>query len=181
MTAQTARLDLPALVEGHSDRLLARIQHYLQDLDEAKDVLQDVWLQVLKKRNTYTGAGSAEGWTLAIARNASLMALRAPGRNSHTRPAVSLWRNRWYGTGSHHAAPDTRAMRAAMRHDIRHSLAELPVRQRKVVVLRLLEGRSTSETAAAMGCTTSAVKSYLHRAVRRLRVSLAQWRPDVRN
>jgi RNA polymerase sigma-70 factor (ECF subfamily) len=181
MTAQTATLDLPALVEGHSDRLLARIQHYLPDLDEAKDVLQDVWLQVLKKRNTYNGSGSAEGWTLAIARNACLMALRAPARNPQTRPAVSLWRNRWCGTGAHQAAPDLWAMRAALRHDIRRGLAELPARQRKAVVLRLLEGRSTAETATAMGCTTAAVKSYLHRAVRRLRVSLAKWRPELHN
>jgi RNA polymerase sigma-70 factor (ECF subfamily) len=177
MTAPTATLDLNALARQHSARLLARIKRYLPDLDEAKDVLQDVWLQVLRKRDSFSGAGSAEGWTLSIARNACLMELRAPHRNPRTRTVALLWRNRWCGSGSYHDAPDTQAMRSDLRRDILRSLAELPPRQRKVVVLRLLEGRSTAETAGALGCTPAAVKSYLHRAVRRLRVSLAHWRP----
>jgi len=177
MTAPTATLDLNALAQQHSARLLARIRRYLPDLDEAKDVLQDVWLQVLRKRDSFRGTGSAEGWTLAIARNACLMELRAPHRNHQTRSVALLRHNRWYGAGEHQDAPDMQAMRSDLRRDIWQALSELPVRQRKVVVLRLLEGRSTADTARELGCTPAAVKSYLHRAVRRLRVSLAHWRP----
>ncbi|UCG88532.1 MAG: sigma-70 family RNA polymerase sigma factor [Gemmatimonadota bacterium] len=181
MTAPTAALDLSSLAQHHTSQLLARIRRYLPDLDEAKDILQDVWLQVMRKRDAFTGAGSAEGWTLAIARNACLMELRGPHRNARTRSVAVLWQDRWYGTGSHLDPPDARAIRSDLRRDIGRSLAELPVRQRKVVVLRLLEGRSTAETAQALGCTPAAVKSYLHRAVRRMRVSLAHWRPAFKH
>ena len=181
MTTQTATLELAPLVERHSDRLLARIQQYIQDLDEAKDVLQDVWLQVIKKYHTYTGTGSIEGWTLSIARNACLMELRSPARNPHTQAATAQWENRWYGKGSYHASPETQLIRNDLQRDIWRSIAKLPTRQRKAVILRLVEGRSTAETANAMGCSISAVKSYMHRAVRRLRVSLAHWQPALAN
>lgn len=181
MTAPTATLDLATLARHHSARLLARIRRYLPDLDEAKDALQTVWLQVLLKRDSFTGVGSPEGWSLAIARSTCLMELRSPPRNARTRSTALLWRDRWYGTGSHNDQPDRQAIRSDLRRDLWRSLAELPARQRKVVLLRLLEGRSTAETATALGCTQAAVKSHLHRATRRLRLSLAHWRPDLRH
>ena len=181
MTTHTAALELAPLVERHSDRLLARIQQYIPDLDEAKDVLQDVWLQVIKKYHTYTGAGSIEGWTLSIARNACLMELRSPARNPQTKATTVQWQNRWYGKGSYGASPDIQLMRNDLRRDIRRCIAQLPARQRTAVILRLVEGRSTAETATAMGCSISAVKSYMHRAVRRLRSSLAHWKPALAN
>ncbi len=181
MTTPPATLELAPLVERHSDRLLAKIQQYIPDLDEAKDVLQDVWLQVMDKYHTYTGAGSLEGWTLAIARNACLMELRSPARNRQSQSVAAQWQGRWYGTGSAHAPPDTQLVRSDLRHDLWCSICELPTRQRKAVVLRLVEGRSTAETASVMGCSISAVKSYMHRAMRHLRRSLAHWKPALAN
>ena len=35
---------------------------------------------------------------------------------------------------------------------------DLPPRQRETVILRVLEGKSTAETAAAMGCAAGTVK-----------------------
>ena len=45
--------------------------------------------------------------------------------------------------------------------------------QRSVVVLRYIDGLSIEETAVALGCTTSAVKSRSHRGVAALRSLLA--------
>ncbi len=52
-------------------------------------------------------------------------------------------------------------------------LAALPPRQRITVVLRVLEGLSEAETAAAMGCSPGTVKSNLARGLDKARAALA--------
>jgi RNA polymerase sigma-70 factor (ECF subfamily) len=171
--------DITLLAEGHSDALLRRVRQYISDLDDAKDLLQEVWLQVLTRHHQYSRHGSLEGWTLMIARNTSLMELRKPARRPQMKAeAARRWR-RWYGSGSHRAQPDSLAIQNEFNRDLSESLAHLSTGQRQAVRLRLLEGRSTAETAAAMGCSQSAVKSYLHRAVLQLRELLYHWRPET--
>jgi RNA polymerase sigma-70 factor, ECF subfamily len=50
-----------------------------------------------------------------------------------------------------------------------HPLDELPARQRDVVILRMLVGLSTEETAEAVGAAPSAVRVLQHRALEALR------------
>ncbi len=170
--------DISLFAERHSDSLLRHISRYIPELDDAKDLLQDVWLQVLTRYHQYSGRGSFEGWTLAIARNASLMSLRRPARRLEMQVEASRRWTHWYGWGAHNRLPDSVVLEREFRRDLRMGLAQLSPGQRRAVVLRLLEGRSTAETATAMGCSQSAVKSYLHRAVTRLRELLAHWCPE---
>lgn len=53
------------------------------------------------------------------------------------------------------------------------ALQELPVMQRKTVVLRHLLGLSVEETAAELGISTGTVKSHTARAIDRLRPQLS--------
>jgi RNA polymerase sigma-70 factor (ECF subfamily) len=171
--------DIGLLAESHSDALLRRICRYISDLDDAKDLLQDVWLQVLTRYHQYSGRGSLEGWTLMIARNTSLMSLRRPERRPEMQHEA-LWRWRsWHGSGPHHKQPDALAIENELKRDLSKGLAQLSQGQRQAVTLRLLEGRSTAETAMEMGCSQSAVKSYLHRAAIRLRQLLPHWCPEA--
>ena len=57
----------------------------------------------------------------------------------------------------------------AQRLDLAAALAQLPKRQRAVVVLRFYEDLSEAETAAAMGCTVGTVKSQASAALAKLR------------
>ena len=51
-------------------------------------------------------------------------------------------------------------------------LGSLPDRQREVIVLRVLEGMSTRETAEVMRCREGTVKTHLHRGTAALRQRL---------
>lgn len=56
---------------------------------------------------------------------------------------------------------------------VRELLSVLPERQRRILYLRIVEGMSGEETAAALGCTVGSVRVGQHRALARLRTRLA--------
>ncbi len=58
---------------------------------------------------------------------------------------------------------------------LRDAIAALPESQRRVVVMKLLEGRSFAEIAARLGASEAACKMRLSRALERLRDELAPW------
>jgi DNA-directed RNA polymerase sigma subunit (sigma70/sigma32) len=57
-------------------------------------------------------------------------------------------------------------------------LAQLPPRQRAVIVLRYWEQLTEAETAALLGCSAGTVKSATSRALQRLRDLAESW-PDA--
>lgn len=64
--------------------------------------------------------------------------------------------------------PDATAA-GAERDRVVRALAELPDRQRAVVVLRYFEDLTEAQAAEALGCSTGTVKSHGSRALQRLR------------
>ena len=60
---------------------------------------------------------------------------------------------------------------------IEATLLELPERERDVVILRMLQEKSTREAARALGCAEGTVKATLHHALAKLRVSMEVWAP----
>lgn len=167
------------LVDALSPRLLAVARRYAADGDEALDLVQQVWLRAFERRDAFTGRGPLVGWLLAIVRNVGLDAVR--GRRAREErviavPAAGAQDAAGRGGPSHTRPPDQALERVELGRALTDALLELPERQRDVVVLRLVEGRSVRETAAAMGCAEGTVKASLHHALARLTPLLEEWR-----
>ena len=73
--------------------------------------------------------------------------------------------------------PARLAMQGETGEAITSALAQLPIRQHQVFMLRVWEGLSVAETAAAMGCSQGAVKTHASRALKSLRRILEVHRP----
>jgi RNA polymerase sigma factor (sigma-70 family) len=86
--------------------------------------------------------------------------------------AIDRWRRRERQQRS--TVKDARLIDSveSYRHDVVLALRALPRRQREAVALRYLCDLSEADTAAAMGCSTGAVKSATSRGLERLRRSL---------
>jgi RNA polymerase sigma-70 factor (ECF subfamily) len=71
------------------------------------------------------------------------------------------------------ATPEQQTVRADVRARLVRLLDTLAPRQREILVLRLIVGLSAQETAVAIGLTATAVRVAQHRALAKLRNSLA--------
>jgi RNA polymerase sigma-70 factor (ECF subfamily) len=149
------------LVKAYSPRLLPQLRRYAGPDADAHDLLQQVWLRAYSKRKTFDGRGSFLGWLLAVSRSVGISAVRKRMRQ----PAVEdLYEN---------AAPNDPDV-GLLRDTLREAVMALPERQRDVVILRLVEGMSTAETARLLQCAEGTVKASLHQATRKLREYLKE-------
>ena len=65
--------------------------------------------------------------------------------------------------------------RADLRRTVARALRRLPNRERTVLIFRLIEERSTRETAEALDCAEGTVEATLHHAVRKMQIAMRAW------
>lgn len=154
------------LVEAHTPRLLAFVRPFADGEDDAEDLVQETWQLVYRKRETFRGTGTLLGWIYSIARNVCLGRRRRVVAHSAALPDPALH----LGAGA--APPERLVEDAEFRRDLNTAIMRLPDRERDVIILRLVEQRSTRETATALDCAEGTVKAALHHAVAKLQTSI---------
>jgi len=152
--------DIESLYRAHAPALLGYLRRSFGPALPAEDLLQETFVQALRRMDKLAAARCPRGWLFGIARRVGLSALR---RCRPHQPLPDL------------AAPPQRAG-AEQVELVRRALALLPPAQREALELRLLEGLSYEEIAAALAVPLGTVRSRLHEAVRRLGEQLARQR-----
>jgi RNA polymerase sigma factor (sigma-70 family) len=148
------------LVNRHSPHLLVLIRRFADTDDAAKDLLQETWVRIYTQRRHFSASGSLLGWMLSVCRNVCLTAERSNRARSRREAEYSV---------QHEG--DSFVYDSSLVHD---AVAALPERQRDAVVCRLIEGRSTRETARLLDCAEGTVKALLHQGVCTLRKQMKE-------
>ena len=90
---------------------------------------------------------------------------------------ASMWRRKWNGEHPTEELPESGASAhdesSSTSHDVMTALANLPKRQRAVVVLRFFEDLTEAETARVLDCSVGTVKSQTSKALAKLRIDPA--------
>jgi len=176
---------LAAMVAGDTDAaaaFLRRFQHrvfgvalaVVGDRGRADDVAQEAFLRAWRHGSSYDARrGSVATWLLAITRYLAIDALRAQRiRSTEAIDAVLL----------HLEAPGREPAAATVESDERdqvvRALRDLPVDQRRAVVLAALGGRTAAEVGALEGIPLGTAKTRIRTGLRRLRTALADQRDD---
>lgn len=165
-----------ALVRTYGGRLLATARRMLPTEEDARDAVQDALLSAFRGLGSFDERARLSTWLHRITVNAALMKLRSRRR----RPEASLddllprfdERGEWAEPAVTGPPADAALDSATLRTTVRACIARLPEPHRTVLVLRDLEELDTAEVADALGLTTAAVKTRLHRARQALRTLL---------
>src|SRR5437870_6202854 len=148
-------------------RLAIRIAGNAQD---AEEVVQDAFLTVVRKIDTFRGESAFGSWFYRIVANAAYQKLR--GRQGRRRELSLDEVLPVFDEASRHVAPmidwsprvDDPSVQTELRAALTSAINELPAVYRTVLVLRDVEGRSTLEIADALRLSVPNVKSRVHRA-----------------
>jgi RNA polymerase sigma factor (sigma-70 family) len=147
---------LGALYRAFETPVYNLARRMLRNQEDAEDVLQETFLEVVKSIRTYRGEGHLWGWIRQIAASKALMRIRrGHGRAEETFDETL--------TGG---APP---VGVPARIDLERAFEQLSETARAVVWLHDVEGYTHEEIAGMMGKTVSFSKSQLARAHARLR------------
>ncbi len=149
---------LAELFERHQRPLLNYFLRLGATRTAGEDLVQDVFVRILKYRATYRPGSRFATWMYYIARNARLDHL-------HKRRGEVDWDEAY--TPSFEPADAAEA--AQEQRLLALALARLPEEKREILVLSRFQELRHEEIGAILGCETGTVKVRVHRALRELR------------
>jgi len=129
----------------------------------SEDLVQDVFVRILKYRSTYQAQSPFAVWMYQIARNAHIDFLRKR-RDKDTVPLDDQWAE----AASQEPAPEERLEAHRDQSLIRKALDSLPEKKREVLLLSRFRNLRYREIAELHGCSEGAVKTIVHRALKDL-------------
>lgn len=149
---------LSTLFERHQGPLLNFFLRNGQSRAASEDLVQDVFVRILKYRATYRPGSRFVTWMYYIARNARLDHL-------HKHRGEVEWDEAY--TPSFEAG-DT-AQQSQEHRLLARALERLSPEKREILVLSRYQELKYDEIGAILGCETGTVKVRVHRALRELR------------
>ena len=166
------------VVRAYGGRLLAVARRIVGTEEDARDVVQDAFLNAFRSLDRFEGNAKLSTWLHRIVVNAALMKLRT--RKRKPEQSIETLLPAFLDDGHHEERfqswdePVDKVMeRAENRELVRKQIDALPESYRTVLVLRDIEGLDTEETANMLGLSVNATKIRLHRARQALRTMLA--------
>lgn len=170
------------LVEIYQDRLYAFALRLSGMPQDAEEILVDAFVRAYRALGEYSGTRirslALKPWLYQITLN--VFRNRVRGRRLSL---VSIEADdalpAWHAAGNAASQPDAMLEQSQLRQRLAARLAELPERERVVVVLRHVQGTSYAEIAELLDQPVGTVKANVHRGIRRLREALkadADWR-----
>jgi RNA polymerase sigma-70 factor (ECF subfamily) len=167
------------LFERYSPQVYRQAIRFLGNEAEAEEVMQEVFLTLYEKANTFRGDAAVSTWLYRLTANAALSRLRRSSRRQEI--PLDAYLPQFRDDGHHRDRPVVdwshdieRAMvREESRQLLREAIDKLRPLDKAVVVLSDLEELPQQETADILGLTLAAVKARLHRARLFLRGQLA--------
>jgi RNA polymerase sigma-70 factor (ECF subfamily) len=158
------------MYDRHSTLLYSVALKILADPEEARDVLQHVFLTLHEKATRYDAAlGRPAAWLATMARNRSIDRLRALKRDRHYADTIRQESDAEDFSPAASDAPAVYSDEAAL---LRGAVAQLPPDQRQALELAFFGGLTQQEISDQLSQPLGTVKARIRRGLLKLRESL---------
>lgn len=152
------------IVSRYEGQVARTVKGMLGDRDGSEDVGQETFIRFYRSLKNYRGEASLGTYLSRIAINLSLNEL-----NKRKKLFLFFSKKEDDNSSFDLAHPDDESYRADSKELVDKALQKLETEQRMVVVLRLLQGYSTKETAEILDLPIGTVLSRLSRAQKKLK------------
>lgn len=144
-----------ALFEKFSRKMMGVCLRYAERTEEAEDMLQNGFIRVFEKIETFRGEGSLEGWVRKIVVNESLSWLR---KNKMEKMNLDIEDAKYMLPGNNHVSETVNEK------DLLKMIQKLPTGFRTVFNMYAIEGYSHKEIGELLGISEGTSKSQYSRA-----------------
>jgi RNA polymerase sigma-70 factor, ECF subfamily len=160
------------LVERHRNDLIGYLYRMVYDHAAAEDLAQEAFLRAYRSRGSYVPTAKFTTWLYSIATRLALNWLRDNRRFLYEPIDQADPDQRPRQIADPRPLADAQAIRSALLQALRSAVAQLPDRQRAVVIMHRYHDMTHEEIATALRCSPQSVRSMLHRARAALRARL---------
>ncbi|MEM7161247.1 MAG: RNA polymerase sigma factor [Bacteroidota bacterium] len=150
--------------ETHYGKMLVVCLRYAENMDEAKDILQDGFIKVFDKIGKFDGKGSLEGWIRRVIVNTAIDAIRKKKANMFT--SFEDQEEKLSDSIEEETFEDEFEFSA---NDVLNALHQISPAYRTVFNLYVLEGHTHKEIAEKLGISEGTSKSNLAKAKQRIK------------
>jgi len=163
--------ELEDLFQAHHGRVFRTAQRITGSVADAEDVLQTVFLRLVKGQNDYDWSRNPEAYLSRAAINASLDLLRSRTRSK----AVALDDTEVDSIAGTYENPETVHADRELQTLVREAVSRLGKTAGEMFVLRYYEGFDNKDIAALMNTSPLVVGVVLHRARTKLRKEIGHY------
>lgn len=149
----------------------------------AEELLQEVFMRVIRARARYVVRAKFTTWVYTIARNICIDESRRARFRRHRSMDAPMSTRDGEGPSLHERVPaaqvatDDAAQAPTIRDRVAAAVEELPVEQREVFVMRQFQGMSFKQIGEVVGVSENTAKSRMRYALDKLRRDLADIDP----
>ena len=168
------------LMHRYEDRVFRLAVGMMKNREDALDAVQDAFLNVYRKIDTFRGESAFSTWLYKISLNSVYMKLRSRSRHEQSESLEVLERILDPATilmppSGWSARADNELLRKELSLKLREAVDALPEEYRVIFTLREVEELSNQEVADILGLSLAATKTRLHRARLFLRQRLSKY------
>jgi RNA polymerase sigma-70 factor, ECF subfamily len=159
-----SRDEFAALVEAYSDRLVRHAFRHLGSLQDAEDVVQDVFVRAFADRSKRSDISAVGAYLFRCVANACTDLQRKHNCSSVYREEIDAEQLLGLSNGSVEVIQSREELRR-----VEALLSQLPEEQAEAVRLRVLDGLHLKEIAEVLACPVNTVCSRLRYGFQKLR------------
>jgi RNA polymerase sigma-70 factor (ECF subfamily) len=154
--------DIERLYDEHAQPLFAFLLNFTRDEADTRDLLQEIFIKLARDKKLLAGVREERAFLIRLAHNAAIDLMRRRGTRDKTKEnfaaeTISLF------------APASDPDETIFREELAIALGELPPEQRAVVHLKLWEGLTFEQIAAALQISPNTAASRYRYGIDKLR------------
>jgi RNA polymerase sigma-70 factor (ECF subfamily) len=152
---------LATLFERHHKAVYQFCLQMTRQPDRSEDLVQDVFIRILRKAGSFRGEGLFKAWMFNIARNITLDHIRKAKRQDSEPLDDEMFNPE---LTDHRSAEQSAAGKQKM-NLVMEAIALLPEAAQQVIWLGRFQFETYDELGQALGCKTGAARVRMHRAM----------------
>ena len=161
---QMHAIQLENMIDMYNAELYRMCCLYLKDPALAQDAMQETWMAVYQKWDTFRGDSNVKTWLIRITINKCKTMLRSNWRKKVT---IGLDGSEQYESASKNTENTLEA--AELKATILQAVSNLPKKYKEIVILYFYNDLTIAQIAAVLNIPTSTVGSRLSRAKKKLK------------